>query len=334
MISLKNELLATLERIKSQPILVVGDIMLDRYIWGQVERISPEAPVPVVEVKREEVRLGGAGNVVRNLSNLGVKVSLCGFIGEDDAGKQIIKLLSQEKVDIQGLITDKNRTTTVKTRVLAGRYQQQVLRIDREKTTIPESNIRDKFVDIIKSQLKDHSAVIISDYGKGAIFSELFTTFQSIDTKNADISTPIVLDPHPRNYDIYKNITVVKPNRKEAEKAAGIAIEDQDSALKAAKLLKDKWNPEMVLITLGGDGLVISTRKEQIIRDTHARSVFDVSGAGDTVTSVFTAALSVGATPTVAGDLANMAAGIVVGEIGTAAITYTKLKDSIEKYGA
>ena len=327
MISSKAELREIIDQLKTVKILVIGDYMLDRYLWGSVERISPEAPVPVVQVQNEEIRLGGAGNVVRNLRNLGVSVDVCGIIGDDEQGKGISRLLKENQVDSQGLFVDSARPTVAKTRILAGRHHQQILRIDREKI----SPLTDKLINDLNIYLQKKidfiDAIIISDYGKGVVNENLLALIGS--TKKIAL-----VDPHPRNYQIYRNLKIVKPNRREAELASGVSIENPESALKAAQILKTRWGCQMVIITLGKDGMLIYSDTLQIFRDTHALSVFDVSGAGDTVTAVFTAALAVGASPKLAGDLANIAAGIVVGEIGTAAIEKDRLMESVERFGS
>ena len=332
----KKEMLAIVEKIKDTPILVIGDIMLDRYIFGDVERISPEAPVPVVHVSKMENRLGGAGNAVRNLCNLSAKVTLCGYIGDDQESAEVLKLLEKFKVIHDGVLIDQTLPTTSKTRVIAQR--QQIVRIDRE--IIPDnSNPRDaalsnKLNTYVHSILDKQSAVIFSDYGKGAISRSLIEMFESErkDKKIGLNTRPLMVDPHPSNYFHYKGMSVAKPNRKEAEIATGVRIKDRESASKAAKILLDKWQSEMILISLGEDGLMISQQgqKNDIFIDTVALEVSDVSGAGDTVTSVFTAALATGASTLNAGHLANIAAGIVVSEVGTVPIDVKKLLKAIE----
>ncbi len=336
MISQRQELLDTIQKIHGLPMLVVGDIILDRYVWGAVARISPEAPVPVVDVRRVEDRLGGAANVVRNLTNLGVQVSLCGFIGDDDEGKTVLGLLSKDRVGKEGVIIDRDRPTSLKTRVVA--QKQQMLRIDREATEDRPVPLREAFAAVVEAQLDKAKSVIVSDYGKGAVSDSLFRKLtEAHKARRLGLaSRALVLDPHPANYALYQNVTVAKPNRREAELASGITITDKKSVVAAAKRLIEKWNCEMLVITLGEDGLAIisSSGAEPIFLDTVALEVFDVSGAGDTVTAVFAAALATGAAPSVAGDLANIAAGVVVSEVGTVAITEAKLIKEIERLAA
>ncbi len=328
----KRELLRILGKIRRLPLLVVGDVMLDRYIWGSVERISPEAPVPVVKVNKNEDRLGGAGNAARNLAALGAKVSVVGFIGADAEGNDLKRLFRQSGIDISGLLVDKTRPTSVKTRVIA--HAQQVVRIDREESHEPSAAAKAALCRVLKRKIGAAKAVLISDYGKGAIGKEVFSILAEFRRAGAFglNKRPLVLDPNPKNRDLYRGITVAKPNRKEAEDASGIRIVDTRSALKAGKKLLSDWQAEMMLISLGEDGLLIvfADSDQGVLLETVAREVHDVSGAGDTVTSLFAAALAAGAKARVAGELANIGAGIVVSEVGTAAVDPKKLRKEIE----
>ena len=328
-----SELLSILDKIRDLPIMVAGDIMLDRYIWGKVERISPEAPVPVVQVTKTEDRPGGAGNVARNLAALGARVSLCGFTGDDDEGQGLLKLLDQGHIQKDGVIIERGRETSLKTRVIA--HGQQVVRIDRERIGSPSAALCEGFAAMVESQLKDCRAVIISDYGKGAICPPVMKKLQALrEAGQVGLgSRPLVVDPHPRNYDLYKGISVAKPNRSEAQLASGVKIVDRASASEAGKVLLKRWEAEMILVTLGEDGLMIVSAdgKDDVLLPTAAREVHDVSGAGDTVTAVFTAALATGASARLAGELANISAGIVVSEVGTAAINADRLRQELEK---
>lgn len=328
----KKELLKALDKINGSTILVAGDLILDRYVWGGVDRISPEAPVPVVNVARIEDRIGGAGNVVSNLVNLGVKVRVSGFLGEDSEGTVLSKLFDSQGVDQSGVIKLADRPTSLKTRVIAQR--QQIVRIDREEATPPANDFCLRLGSLITEQIKDVNAVIISDYGKGSISNPVLAEL----TRSCEAGLlsfkdcPLILDPHPVNYGRYKGFHVVKPNRKEAEAASGVQITDTESAIKAATEIKKRWQSELVIITLGEDGILLSpSDSEPMILPTQALEVFDVSGAGDTVTAVFTAALATGSGYTVAGHLANLAAGVVVAEVGTVPITLSGLKDHISK---
>ena len=327
-----KELFDLIDRLHAATILVVGDIILDRYVWGDVKRISPEAPVPVVNVKREEDRLGGAGNTVNNLRGIGAKVALCGFVGNDKEGQVVLALLQQLGVDTSGVIVDASKPTSLKSRIIASR--QQIVRIDREDTKLPSAQMQEKMAAEVERRIEASKAILMPDYGKGTISAPILAVLEKA-TKNKRIGSavrPLVVDPHPANYSHYLSLTVATPNRNEAELASGVAIVDRASAIEACRVLLKKWNAEMMMITLGEDGLVMlpSAKHDPVFIDTVAREVFDVSGAGDTVAAVFTAALAVGASPEIAGDLGNIAAGIVVSEVGTAAVTLDRLRREIE----
>ncbi len=334
--STKQELLTVFEKLSSAHVMVVGDIILDRYIWGRCERISPEAPVPVVEVGRAEDRLGGAGNVVNNLRALGVQVSLCGFIGEDEEGHMVMKLLGDLGVQHDGVMVDRSRPTSVKTRVIA--QSQQIVRIDREKKTEPGPVLREALAAVVDANIDSCQALIVSDYAKGTVSEQLCRKLYEAKKKGRVglSSVPYVVDPHPENYDLYRGITMAKPNRKEAEAGSGIRVSGREDAVKAAAVLRERWEAEMMMITLGDGGLVILPpgSSEGVFLDTVAKEVFDVSGAGDTVTALFTAAMAVGASCIVAGDLANIGAGIVVSEVGTVAVDPARLIVDINRLGA
>lgn len=326
-----DELFTAIDRFDGKKVLVVGDIILDRYIWGSVDRISPEAPVPVVEVRRIEDRLGGAANVVRNLAGLGVKASLCGFVGDDDEGRIVLSLLQEAGISKDGVIIDRQKPTCLKTRVIAA--AQQVVRIDREDRQVQAAPLQEGFAAVVDAHISDCDGVIFSDYGKGAITETLLKKIVSKPGRFGINKLPLVVDPHPANFQYYHGITVAKPNRKEAERASGVKITDHASAFVAADKLRALWGAELMLITLGELGLVLVGEKFRHALDTLAQDVFDVSGAGDTVTAVFTTALASGASPLVAGDLANIAAGIVVSEIGTVAIDRIRIVHEVERLG-
>ena len=330
--SSKKELLEIVESFSSVSILVVGDIILDRYIWGAADRISPEAPVPVVAVTRTEDRLGGAGNVVQNLFEMGVGVSVAGVIGDDSSGNTVLDLLKSDNTNCNGVLISKGRPTTLKTRVIA--RAQQVVRIDREETGPHSETIQSGFASAISDQIEAVHAVIVSDYGKGAISAPVWQAFDSARAAG-DLganSRPLVLDPHPANYHLYHGVSVAKPNRKETELASGIKINSYEDAIAAADVLREKWQADRLLITLGELGLVITpgNGSDPISLETRAQEVFDVSGAGDCVTALYTAAIATGASPEAAGDLANIGAGIVVSEVGTVPIRMDKLIAAIE----
>lgn len=317
-----------IERFTGTPVVVVGDLIVDHYIWGKVNRISPEAPVVVVEVTKEDRRLGGAGNVARNLSTLGAQVSVCGVVGDDDSGRTLIGMMDEIRIDSSGVLVDRSRPTTMKTRVIA--HNQQVVRVDREITAPLADSYAEGVAAALQSKFATTRGVIISDYAKGTVCPQLFDRIEQGYERGvlgAD-RIPVLVDPKSANFSRYRRATIIKPNRAEAEEASGIAIPDRAAAAAAGNALLERWSSEMVLITLGELGMVLVSRDpaEPVVEvDTVARHVFDVSGAGDTVSAVFLLALAVGATRAEAATLANSAAGIVVGEVGTVAVTKDQL---------
>lgn len=330
----KAELLEILEKIQGTPVQVIGDFVLDRYAWGKVERISPEAPVPIVHVVRMEDRLGCAGNVVRNLASMGARPIACGVVGDDAEGQMVRNLLEESGTDASGIVIDPSRPTIVKTRVLA--QNQQMIRIDWEEIHELDGAKTQELLKGLDRGLPSSKALIVSDYGKGVITDHVLKDLAQKYTRG-ELSLarrPLFIDPHPRNYSRYSVMSVAKPNRKEAEAAAGEKIATVEDAFRVAEILLKKWNSEIMVISLGEDGMVVrrAGSPDGLHLETSAQEVFDVSGAGDTVTAVYTAALSVGSGPISAGILANIAAGIVVSEVGTAAIKLEKLKDGISKW--
>lgn len=341
MICGRKELVEALDKFAGIRVLVVGDIILDRYIWGAVERISPEAPVPVVEVKNTEDRLGGAANVVRNLTSLGAQVSLCGYIGDDDEGQIVLEQLKAERVRVDGVVVDRARPTSTKSRVIS--QGQQIVRIDRESKVVQAVALREGFGSIVESELMGADVVVISDYGKGAICEPVLRRIDEMRRKGemSIYKRPLVVDPSPSNYQIYNSMIVAKPNRKQAEIATGLQIRSLDSALQAARKIMEMWHCELVVITLGEDGLVVVGDEKsapQVKAGVHiptiARDVFDVSGAGDTVTAILALSLGAGNDPVVSSDLANIGAGIAVSEVGTVAVGTSRLLEEIGRLAA
>ena len=329
----KKRLLEIVARFENTPILVQGDVILDRYVWGKVNRVSPEAPVVVVQVTKDDQRLGGAANVVKNLTCLGARVSLCGVLGEDEAGRAVKSILDDDGVEHGGLIQDKDSQTTIKTRVIA--HHQQVVRIDREKIQKLGEEPAQRLSHEFAQRLKEQKAIIVSDYGKGAVCPALFKVIsQGFESGILGAKKiPVIVDPKAPHFDMYSHASVIKPNRKEAEEASGMAIPNRAAAVDAAKILLNRWQCEMVMITLGEEGMVLVSQvegEEPVLEvDTEAREVFDVSGAGDTVSAVFALALAVGATTREAAVLSNISAGIVVAEVGTVPILLEQLLDAI-----
>lgn len=325
MIKLQKKLLKYISKFKGSKILVLGDIMLDEFVWGNVSRISPEAPVPVVWVKSESFMPGGASNVANNLHALGGKAYLCGVIGPDRNGKLLTEELSKKGIDVEGVAIDSSRATTVKTRVIA--HSQQVVRIDRETASPIEDNILSEVLTYIKEKILEIDAIIIEDYGKGMIVPRLLEEVVGLCRKHKKI---IAVDPKEEHLDYYKGVTVITPNNNEASRASGINIKDNATLKNAGNKLIKMFDSKAVLITLGENGMCLFQKKmEPIHIPTVAREVYDVCGAGDTVISTLTVALSSGVSMEEAAYLSNYAAGIVVGKVGVAVVTSEELKEKI-----
>jgi rfaE bifunctional protein kinase chain/domain len=322
-----------IDRAASKRILVIGDLMLDEFVWGKVGRISPEAPVPVVEVTSETFFPGGAANVARNLREFVDKVSVIGLIGKDRSGQQLRELLAERKIDISDAIEDEKFRTIVKTRIVA--RHQQVVRVDRETITKPTTTQIGKVVAAVKKKLPNIDAIIFEDYGKGFLTRELVGQIAR-DTRGA--KKIVTADPNPHNLIDWSGMTAVKPNRAEAFLAAGIPNRDAGLPPKkdvdlvhAGKELLQKWGTQYLLVTLGEHGVMFFEKgKRPHHIPTKARDVFDVSGAGDTAIAMFTLALVCNATPLEAAQIANHASAVVVGKLGTATVTRDELISSLE----
>jgi D-glycero-beta-D-manno-heptose-7-phosphate kinase len=307
---------------RKKRILVIGDIILDRYIWGKVSRISPEAPVPVVEVTDEDFLLGGATNVAHNIVSLGGSVTIAGVAGNDRGGDILRKMLDDKKIQHDGVVWT-SRPTTMKTRVIA--HSQQVVRFDREDKNKVDGKTFTYILGYLKKNLLNHDAVIISDYRKGVISSELVREIVRIaKTKNIFVS----VDPKVGHFHCYKHVSLITPNVHEASAASGIEVRDEKSLINAGKTLLRKILCDAVLVTRGEHGMSLFRKDKVIHIPTVAKNVYDVTGAGDTVIAVFTLAHASGASLDEAAIIANHAAGIVVGEIGTAVITPEQLRRS------
>jgi len=312
-------------------ILVVGDVMLDQFIWGGVSRISPEAPVPVVDFQRESFMPGGAANVARNLVALATPAELFGAIGNDDAGRKLQKLLAEQNIGCSGLVKSSARHTSVKTRIVA--HQQQVVRIDRETRDGLNGQLTASLIAEIKSKLPKADAVIVGDYGKGVVTQPLLNEIKSLCRARG---VWLSLDPKPVHRLNLSNLSLITPNRKEAFELAALSDDtknanpfaDKNLMLVAERLLNE-LRPALLLITLGELGMLLCQRGQKPFHiPTIAQEVFDVSGAGDTVIASFTLAIAAGASPMEAAILSNHAAGIVVGKVGTATTTPEELVKS------
>ena len=315
-----------IDRFPKTRVLVVGDVVMDHYIWGSVSRISPEAPVPVVNVTRETVLLGGAANVVNNIRTLGGEVGICGVIGHDAAGKQLQHLLHTQKISTDGLIVDSGRPTTIKTRVIA--HQQQMVRFDREtKESISRDAHRRIFEHVAERAGAGLDAIVISDYCKGVVTKDLVRDIVRLARKRGIV---VSVDPKVSHFGIYSGVTVLTPNTKEASLGARIEIEDDASLLRAGKGLLARLACDAVLITRGEHGMSLFEKDGRVTHiPTVAREVFDVTGAGDTVISALTLGIAAGARISDAAKIANYAAGIVVGVVGTATVSPSQLKQRI-----
>ncbi len=306
-------------------ILVIGDLILDRYVWGGVDRISPEAPVVVVKVNKDSARLGGAANVASNLSSLGADVRICGLLGDDSSAKDLISLLEENKINTSSVVKAKSRQTIIKTRVIAN--SQQVVRVDREDDDQIDDSTMTNLIDNFLIASKDVDGIVVSDYGKGVITKALLGHVNSIYTEsvNNEKKIKILIDPKNQNFENYKKASFITPNRKEAQEASGMKISTPEDGIKAGRLLLDKWQSDSILITLGEMGMVFVSKEENFHIPTQAREVFDVSGAGDTVAASFLLSSVAGANAKESAIIANKAAGIVVREVGTAIISKEKL---------
>ena len=314
-------------------VLVVGDVMLDHFIWGSVARISPEAPVPVVDFTRESFMPGGAANVSRNLTALKVPSEIFGAVGRDPAANELKRLLKEQRVGCRGLLSGDSRPTSVKTRIVA--HQQQVVRIDRELRDGLSPRLTGRLLALLREQIRESAAVIVGDYGKGVVTQTLLNEIKTICRNHG---AWLSLDPKPVHHLDLSGLSLITPNRKETFELAHLPddtrnadpLSDSNLLQAAASLLND-LRPVVLLITLGELGMLICQRGQKPFHiPTVAQEVFDVSGAGDTVIATFTLAIAAGASPIEAAILSNHAAGIVVGKIGTATTSREELLASFK----
>jgi D-glycero-beta-D-manno-heptose-7-phosphate kinase len=323
----KTRLISAIKSFSDCKVLVIGDLMLDVFILGDVRRISPEAPVPVVEVIEETKRLGGAANVVHNLASLGATTRAAGLIGSDNAGEDLLRLFQEKSIPVSGIVVDKSRSTSLKTRIIA--RNQQVVRYDRESNCPPSAKSAARLIEFIRESLPQTDVVIVSDYAKGVVCAPLLDELRSL----TGGKIPVVVDPKVQNFKLYRSFTIVTPNHHEAGQLSGISIVDEESLNAAGMKLLRRLACENLLITRGKDGMSIfrNSDKPVHIRPTLARHVFDVTGAGDTVAAVLALGTAAGLSIIDACILANCAAGIVVGELGTAAVTGIELLDALNR---
>lgn len=313
-------------KLPRRRLAVIGDSMLDRFLWGRVDRISPEAPVPVVRLESETTKLGGAANVAANICALGAQAVLFGLCGRDEAAEQLKELLADRGIDPSGMVSTQARPTTIKTRILA--HNQQVVRTDREDDRPVEAELIDSMVSRLAS-LGPFDGFIISDYGKGLLTDEALARFI---TAGRQAGVPLVIDPKKGDYSQYRGATSLTPNQKEAEQACAMSITDEASLKSAGDKLLERTDADAVLITRGEHGMALFEKGgAEHHLPTEATTVYDVTGAGDTVIAVYTTALSAGAGFSAAADLANHAAGLAVRELGTATVTAAQLAAALNE---
>ncbi len=311
-----------IDRFPEARVIVIGDIIMDKYIWGDVSRISPEAPVPVVEVKRETKMLGGAANVVHNISALGARPILCGVIGDDLNGREILNMVEEIGLVTGGVVTEHGRTTSIKTRVVA--HNQQVVRFDREGRENIRSESIQKILNFVRKDISNLDAIVVCDYGKGVISTQLMKGLREMVRTD---SVVIAVDPKTGNFEHYHEVDVITPNHHEAGTFCRFEIVDQETLVRAGKQMLHELNCRSVLITQGKDGMTLFENSGEITHiPTVAKKVFDVTGAGDTVIGTFSLGLASGLDLKSSAILSNFAAGIVVGEVGTSTVKAEDLR--------
>lgn len=322
----KKKLVAVTRKLKTGRILVVGDLMLDQFIYGSVDRISPEAPVPVVHVDKDHYRLGGCANVAANLKAFGADVELYGVIGKDEGGRKLLEICREHGIGTKGLVVTAQRSTTIKTRIIAS--HQQVVRYDREERQPLSKRLSDRLLAPLDAHLAPGSAVIVADYGKGVVGKALLDRLRLYRKRMGII---VAVDPKVGNYRHYKGMTLMTPNHHEAGEMIGRKIPNEsDAVVSAGKKLISRLSLDSLLITRGEEGMTLFSESEGHKHiPTRAQQVFDVTGAGDTVIATLTLALVSGASLFEAADVANHAAGLVVGKLGTATTTIKELVEDI-----
>lgn len=321
----KQRLDEIFQNFNNKRIFVIGDLMLDVYIWGKVGRISPEAPVPIVEVQEESYRFGGAANVGMNVKSLGGIPVLVGVIGYDKEGTVIDALMEENDLEKDGIFYDDNRPTTVKTRIIA--HSQHVVRVDKEDKKDISEEMENKILQFLQQRKNEIDGIILEDYNKGVLTKNLIR--QVIDFANQN-KILITVDPKFDNFFEYQNVTVFKPNRKETEDALGIKLDSEEKVFEAGRRLKEKLNPEYLLLTRGEKGMTLFSKNGDVHTiPTRARKVADVSGAGDTVIATITMALAAGAEIEEAATIANRAAGLVCEEVGVVPVNRELLYNAL-----
>ncbi len=298
-------------------VLIIGDVMLDSYIWGVVERVSPEAPVPVVTVRKKDVRLGGAANVALNIQSLGAKPILCALIGDDDAGKKLLQTLTERGISQDGIVVSANRPTTVKTRVIAS--HQHVVRVDEELEAVANATEEKQLLERIEKLLPACHVVIFEDYDKGVLKEFIIDKAVALANK---LGIPTVVDPKKRNFLFYKNVTLFKPNLKELREGLKMDVEagNQKQVQEAVDQLKQRLQAKGILVTLSEHGAYIDFENQKIKLPAHMREIADVSGAGDTVVSIAALCIALELTPNQIVSLSNLGGGLVCQHVGVVPI--------------
>ncbi len=317
-----------IRRFAGKRMLAIGDLMLDEFIWGRVSRISPEAPVPVVNVTGESYYPGGAANVARNLREFTAETFVMGLVGDDAHGRTLLRLLDEAGIGTEGVLRDSAASTTVKTRVIA--RNQQVVRVDRERKAALRPDQLTQALAYFERAVAEADGIVVADYGKGFLTQTLADEICRLARRHGKI---LAVDPHPHTSLVWRGATAIKPNRIEAFSAAGMPPADpvepvcrDEALLEAARRVKRLWETRSLLVTLGEHGMLLfDGDAEPLHLPARAHEVFDVSGAGDTAIAVFTLGMAAGANPAQAAELANRASGIVVGKVGTATVTPAEL---------
>jgi D-beta-D-heptose 7-phosphate kinase/D-beta-D-heptose 1-phosphate adenosyltransferase len=318
-----------LDDIQNKKVLVVGDLMIDQYIWGDVSRMSPEAPVPVVGVNQETLRLGGAANVANKILSLGGKVEVCGLVGDDQMGRWLVQDLKKRDIGARGIILSQDRPTTVKTRVIA--HSQQVVRVDREVTNLLSRDEERTISGSIRSFLNDCGAMVISDYAKGTITP---TLIREIVNMADEVKMPVAVDPKVKHFATYRGVTVLTPNLLEAAAGSGIIIDSMDALIESGREIIRKLDCKFLIITRGDQGMTLFKGGDEWVHiPAIGREVYDVTGAGDTVVATLALGLASGLDMEDSAWLANIAAGVVISEVGTVPITLDQMKDRVRELG-
>ena len=314
-----------ISRFPQASVLVIGDLILDHYIWGRVSRISPEAPVPVVHVDSESLRLGGAANVFNNILALGGKADLCGVIGSDESGRMLLKELGSTRAGRGGVVIDQDRPTTRKSRVIA--HNQQIVRYDVERRAELKPAMQRRILRYVSSRLRELSCLVVSDYAKGVVSATLMSELTQLAALRG---IPLIVDPKVEHFSYYKGATVITPNHLEATQAAGVHGDDDQASNEAGAIIRQRLGCQAVLITRGEKGMSLYEGEDVSWHiPALARQVYDVTGAGDTVIGTLALALSAGASMRDAATLANHAAGVVVGMVGTATLSAKQLSETL-----